>query len=412
VGDQQSLSESLSTFSAHIGFLGQLVHRCGTGSLVLMDEMLTGTEPQEGAALAAAVLEHLVARDATVVITTHYGDLKRLATANPGVVNASVSFDAERLQPTYRLIPQLPGSSFAFPIARRYGLPDAIVEAAQERLSHRAEDVESLLAQLHEREHALAEQESHLRDQQRHQEARAASQESRETELRRRERELRAQERGAVSNELRQARRQIAAVIHKLQAANDLPRAGAVQQELQAVAQALVHAPPVDERGLTPAALRGLPAAARLWVRSEGRHARLRMGTLTMDVDAGDLSLDTGPAPTESRRTQRRRQEAAEAAQRGASTTIETTGPAVSTSENTLDLRGQRVEEALEHAERFLDLCVVKHVSPVILIHGHGTGRLRTALREYLGESPYCSTWRAGERNEGGDGVTIAALSL
>lgn len=424
VGDQQSLSASLSTFSAHIGFLSRLLPRCGTGSLVLMDEMLTGTEPQEGAALATAVLEHLVARDATVVITTHYGDLKRLATSNPAVVNASVSFDAERLQPTYRLIPQLPGSSFAFPIARRYGLPDEVVEAAQERLSHRAEDVETLLAQLHEREHELAERESHLRDQQRHQDAHAASQETREQALQRRERELRAQERGAVSNELRQARRQIAAVIHKLQAANDLPRAGAVREELQAVAQELEQAPPAEYSGLTPAALRELPAEARLWVRSlersgtletvldEGRRARLRMGTLTMDVDAGDLSLAGDPAGAESRRTQRRRQEAAEAAQPFAAAPIATTGPAISTSENTLDMRGQRVEEALENTERFLDLCVVKHVSPVILIHGHGTGRLRTALRDYLDESPYCSTWRAGERNEGGDGVTIVALSL
>ncbi|MBI3994115.1 MAG: Smr/MutS family protein [Candidatus Lambdaproteobacteria bacterium] len=441
VGDQQSLSESLSTFSAQVAFLAGLLARAGTGYLVLIDEILTGTEPREGAALAAAVVEALVARGATVFATTHYGDLKRLAAENPAVCNASVSFDAERLQPTFRLLPGLPGASYAFPIAQRHGLPDALVRAAEQRLADRPQAVEALLAELHAQGRRLDARDAELAQEARRQESLAgqlAAREGRVTEL---ERRVRQAERAEIGRELRAAKRRIARVVRGLQAANSLPVVEQVRQELAQVERELLPPagpPPPAPEALTPQALRALNAGAPLRVLSldrvgtllevldEGRRARVALGNLTVLAEPGDLAPH---APTPQHTARRARQAAAtrstpattavaaaQQAQAGASgfdvPGPPGIGPVLSHSENTLDVRGERLEEAVAQADRFFDLCVMKHVSPVVVIHGHGTGRLRTGLRGHFAESPYVAAIRPGAHGEGSDGVTVVALNL
>jgi len=425
VGDRQDIGDSLSTFSAQIRFLADVLASAGPGCLVLVDEILHGTEPGEGAALAGVVLEALVATGALTIVTTHYGDLKVLAAQVPGMRNASVSFDAERLQPTFRLQPGLPGASYAAAIARRHGLPAALVDAASARLADRPATGDALVAELHRREAALSEREEALARREAELAGQAGALAGRAAALERRERDLRERERGRISAELRQARRRIAGVIRDLQRANSLPTAGRLRERLDALEGEL--APPAGPEGppptaaYTPETLRAQPLGATVrvldlerdgrleQVLKEGREARVSLGNVTLEVPAGRLSPAVGGSAPRPGRSDHPAQpepgpapEEAPAAVRGA----------VPTSENTLDLRGMRLEEAWEQAEPFFDRCVMKHVSPVLLIHGHGTGRLKAGVRARLEGCRYVAGFRPGAKGEGGDGVTVVALNL
>ncbi|MBI4083584.1 MAG: Smr/MutS family protein [Candidatus Lambdaproteobacteria bacterium] len=447
VGDRQNMSSSLSTFSAQVRFLAGALALARPGCLILVDEILTGTEPQQGASLGAAVLEGLVASGALSMVTTHYGDLKALAAARPGMVNASVSFDLERLRPTFRLRQGMPGASYAFPIARRHGLPEPLVAGAEQRLASHPAAADALLLQLHQREASLQEREAALHDRE------AAFERERERLLRReqalgeRERHTRREERGAIGRELRAARAKIAAVIRDLQRANSLPLAQRTRERLDALEREIVRAEPPRLPALTPEDLAALapgtpvylPEAERAAtleaVLKEGRAARVRLGVLTLDVEVSRLARLECEGSLAAGAAAQRRAPAATGTAGGRSGApppparllpgaAETAGegppatgarrepPFVPSSENSLDLRGMRLEEALEQCDRFFDHCIVKHVSPVLLIHGHGTGRLRAGLRARLKESPYVAELRPGRRGEGSDGVTVVTLSV
>jgi len=375
------------------------------------------------------VLETLVARGVAAVVTTHYGDLKVLAGEHAGMVNASVAFDPERLVPTYRLRMGLPGASYAFPIARRHGLPDDVVAAAERRLGERPAAMEALLADIHKRAERLQAREDTLAQQERQRDEAERRLAARERELAQRERETKRRERGAVNKEIKEARRRIADVVSELQRAKSLPAAEAARRRLESVAREVLpeapqaETPPLGAEGLArlrPGTTVYLPDTERTAeleeVLDEGRRARVRMGLLSMEVDADSLALppqgatapqapragaDTAQAP------KGRRPKAEAAGEEGASITLTLT-----TEENTLDLRGRRVEAALDELDRFLDRCVVKHVSPILVIHGHGTGALKQAVRRHLSESAYVADHRPGGRREGSDGVTVAALNL
>ncbi len=431
IGDQQNLSNSLSTFSAQIRTLAEMQRSAGPGAAILIDEILTGTEPQHGAALAGAVLEDLVARGALCLVTTHYGELKALAGRHEGFVNASVDFDIERLEPTYRLRPGVPGSSYAFSIAQRHGLAEGAVEKAQARLEAGGVSADSLLEQLHRQERGLHEREHGVSRQERHLQRELTRQAGRQTELDAREQALRRRERGQVGKELRDARRKVAEVIHELQRANSLREAGRVSEALREVereverAAAEPIAPPLSqpEEPFDPARVQ---AGDRVYVPSlqltavlvdllerDGR-AKLRVGSLTFEVPATELAQ--APESQPGRRSGP--VGPAVSGRRGASAADAVDGeapppsPILPGEDNTVDLRGLRLSVALERAERFFDLCVVKHVSPVLVIHGHGTGRLKTGLRQELEDNPYVAAFRPGEGREGGDGVTVVALKL
>ncbi|HKI98748.1 MAG TPA: Smr/MutS family protein [bacterium] len=437
IGDLQSLDTSLSTFSAQIRFLTELLPRVGPGCLVLLDEMLTGTEPAQGAALGSAVLEALLVQGVTTLVTTHFGELKQLAAEHAGIVNASMAFDAERLRPTYRLQMGLPGASFALHIARRYGLAETIVARAETSLADRPAALDALLVQVHEQGRRLEE----AAERQRERDARLHQAEAQLAQARAdvgaREREVHRRERGAISAELRAARRRIGAVIRELQQAKSLPTVSRVRDRLAELereheAAEPSPAPAAAEAGtLEPGAAVWLPSLQRGGVLEalldEGRRASVRLGALTMELDRAEvLPAAAGPkeGPGEGRRRGARRVApgarevepggaGAEGAPGEAPRVTETDIPfALSTEENTLDVRGLRLEEALEQAEAFFDRCTMKHVSPVMVIHGHGTGRLKAGLREAWHGSPYVAAFRPGGAHEGRDGVTIVALDL
>jgi DNA mismatch repair protein MutS2 len=466
IGDQQSLETSLSTFSAQIRLMSQWLPHAGAGSLVLLDEMLTGTEPAQGAALAAGALETLLAQGALTLVTTHFGELKELAADHPGIVNASMTFDLRHLRPTYRLQVGLPGASYAVQIARRHGLPESIVQRAEATLAERPTALDALLVQVGERQREL----EHAAEQQRRREARHRRAEEElaraRAELQQRERELRRREQGAIGAELRAARRRIGEVIHALQQAHSLPTVSKVRERLAALEREFERAPadegpdagapgapagPLEPGALQPGATVWLPSLQRRAVLEalldEGRRARVRLGALTMELAREELAAPPAgaPAPGSAAKGRARRGPAGAdtppaerggaplAAERGGAPLAAERGRAIpasgaaegqphaappdipfalSTEENTLDVRGLRLEEALEQTEQFFDRCTMKHVSPVMVIHGHGTGRLKLGLRERLQESPYVAAFRPGGAHEGRDGVTIVALAL
>ncbi|MDH5752141.1 MAG: Smr/MutS family protein [Deltaproteobacteria bacterium] len=433
IGDMQSLESDLSTFSAQISLLAEVLPAADRGSLVLLDEMLTGTDPAQGAALAGAVLERLVRAGALTLVTTHFGELKTLAERLPEVLNASVSFDPERLRPTFRLLPGVPGASYGLLIARRHGLPEELARAAELELENRPAALDTLLIRLQEREAELVRLEQNL-EQRRSELARERKrlEEERRT-LEGREQEVRHRERGEISAEVRQTREKIAGVIKELQQANSLQTVDRVRRRLDEVSGelpgALQIAADEPEPGLKPAGdLEKLGPGTRLWLGGhsreveleapldKGRRARVRMGGVSLEVDGERLFLvPTGTSPKPSRQagaSSRGGRAARRGGEEGAAAEAGQPPPVLPGGENTLDMRGLRLHEALERLEPFLDLCVMKHVSPVLLIHGHGTGALKKGLREALGGSPYVSSFRPGERNEGGDGVTVAALEL
>ncbi len=429
IGDQQSLSSSLSTFSAQVRFLADVLARADAGSLVLLDELLTGTEPAQGSALAAEVLQMLVGQGAVCLVTTHYSDLKLLAGTMPGAVNAAVSFDPDRLRPTFRLEVGLPGASYAFPIALRHGLPQQLVERAQQRLSDRPAALDALLAQIQARAQRMDAQEQEMHRLEQQQSMQEAKLRRRSEELDELQQRLKRQERGMVSQELRAARQKIADVIRRLQQANSLPVAGQVREAWASLEQELLPAAPAPQ--LQPPQFAPAPGDAVYLpslgqsgvlqaVLDGGNTARIQFGPITLESPLRDL---TPPPPPRSIATPGRRgKDLRKGVHRpgkgtppaGAAATVggDAVPPVLSGQDNTLDVRGLRLHEALESADRFFDQCVMKHVSPVVLIHGHGTGRLKAGLRERLKSSHYVAALRPGRIGEGSDGVTIVALNL
>ncbi|MCZ6629460.1 MAG: Smr/MutS family protein [SAR324 cluster bacterium] len=429
IGDRQSMSQSLSTFSAQIAFITEALPAAGPRSLVLIDEMLTGTAPQEGAVLAAILLEVLAAQGTRCVVTTHYSELKELAAAYPGMINASVAFDLDNLAPTYRLLVGTPGVSYAFPIAHRHGLDDALVAEARKRLAGRPATADALLAELHRQEERLREREETLQKQEEHLRAARGSLELREKGLSGREKEMRQRERGVIGKELEQARRRIAEVIKELQGANSLPLAGKVRKRLDEVTQQLLQN--AEQPAPTSGSFKSeaLQAGDAVLVRSlnrvgsfmellrGGREARVSMGPLSLQVNVEDLAQ--APRSRKSGKTGKGKGQSARGGAGGSagiSGTDNGAAPEIGFvlpgPENTLDLRGLRLTAALARVEEFCDVSVMKYISPVVLIHGHGTGKLKAGVRDWLGASAYVSGFRPGAGGEGWDGVTVVALNL
>jgi len=430
IGDEQSLVQSLSTFSSHMTSIVEIINRAGGETLVLLDEIGAGTDPREGAALARAILEFLNESGALTISTTHFGELKTLAYGQPGFINASLDFDEASLAPTYKLRLGVPGASKATTIAARLGLKPGVVERAGAYLARDDTDLERLTRELEERLKALAEQEESVRL------ARAEAEDRRlraQAELEHVERERRRL-RGSFAAELeaivKQAREQVRELIASLQKEPSIKRAQEGQKELERIREELGWAAAGEE--ISP--LEAISIGQTVKVRSLNRLAvvesvppdlaqhpdsriSVRAGGIKLKIPLADLEAvpaapaaagGTGkrgaaPEPVGARSAVRNRGQVTAGSARHPDLFVRTAG-------NTLDLRGQRVEQALGELERFLDRAVVAGGGHVMIIHGHGTGAVKSAVREYLASSSYAGSFRPGETYEGGDGVTIVDL--
>ncbi len=410
IGDEQSIAQSLSTFSGHLRHVIGFLAAAGGESLVLLDEIGAGTDPAEGSALAMAIVDRLLEAGAMVAATTHSAELKMYAEATAGVTNAAVEFDVASLRPTYRLIIGLPGASQAFAIAERLGLPEVVLADARTRLSAEHVNLEETLAALRRRGELQAE-------------ALTAASEERTTARAERER---------AQSGVEQARREAARMLNDARQAADemLARAereaAQVERDLARQSRRLPAVAPVTGRARASAARAALAAEPLpeapspddepsvqprigLWARSRtldrvGRISAVsgRTGRLTLETDGGRLVI---PA-----------EDAVVVPEPGAQPVVadasaaELRRQAAAVVNPVLDLRGERVEAALEQLAAYLDQVLLAGLDEVRIIHGAGTGALRRSIRETLAEHPRVRSARSGRREEGGDGTTVVEL--
>jgi DNA mismatch repair protein MutS2 len=413
IGDQQSIAADLSTFSAHMLNLKSILETATADSLVLVDEMGTGTAPEEGAALAVALLEQFQAKKCTVLATTHHDRLKSYAASAPGVVNAAVEFDDVNLRPTYRLTVGAPGGSSGIAIARRLGFAQPIIERARELLSPEAREAADLILYLHrsrdelDRMHKQMETDRRELDRERsklrgewveRQQKRIRELEAQFGEMQKRfeenvarvveavkDRELRAQLLKTSKRKFSEARGEAheelnAAVVETLSASQPDLGTGARAAEIRA--EALEPGARIRVRGFSkPVILR----------RIEGRSAEIEAGPLRMKVSIEEIA-EVLSDPVE----------------RPAGSAVAAPYRAGVSSE--INVIGQTVEQAAEQVDKFLDDAALAHLGSVRIIHGHGTGALRKGLGEFLKSHPLVLGHRPEAEERGGKAVTVVEL--
>ena len=425
VGDDQSVAENLSTFSAFVKQLRDVLERVDEHSLVLLDELGAGTDPDDGAALAQAVLEHLAERGAVVAASTHLEPLKGFASTHPRARNASVEFDPERLAPTFRLVYDRPGQSYALSIGARLGLPPALIERAHAHRSTQQRQLQELLARLDDRDRRDAE--------------RTAALERREAEsaglLARAQAELetaRATAREAVARAKAEAQRLVTEMRRHVNDEWDrLKRAEKSRPELERARKRLVEtAQRVEQTAGAAAPAPTLEGAAAAGDRVEVAHLGLKGEVLAIDgetatVQAGAVTVKvplqalTVVARGDATRGDVARGEGvmysrprmgtglgAKAGTRGAVAV-----PGKSGVPGELHLIGRTTDEARDLLEKYLDDAFLAGLTTVRIIHGKGTGALRRAVEDVLGGHPLIAEHRPGAASEGGGGATVATLT-
>ncbi len=427
IGDEQSIEQSLSTFSGHITNIIRILVHADRRSLVILDELGAGTDPQEGAALARALLTHLLERGITTLVTTHHPELKAFAHSTPGVVNASVEFDLETLRPTFHLTVGLPGRSNALAIAQRLGLPESIINAARSEISPEDLRAEDLLDEIH-RQRDLARRARLAADQAQHEA------EGMRTELSRRLEKIEDERRTVLLNAQAQAAQQMEELQQELRelrrrlehSRQPLEVVQQVEERLEALEETVEK--PVERR-VQPVGesskrrplrlgdkvrLKSLNTQGMVTALGE-EEAEVQVGMLRVRARLSDLA-QVNPAqnqPTAQTQTANPPGLGEGTASRKVATLSSSNAAFYGVSPGIeVDLRGKRAEDALEELERYLDAAYLAGLPFVRIIHGKGTGKLRQAVREALGSHPHVKSFESGGEKEGGDGVTVAKLAV
>jgi DNA mismatch repair protein MutS2 len=407
IGDEQSIEQSLSTFSAHVGQIIRILSAATPRSLVILDELGAGTDPQEGAGLARAILSELLRRGIPTLVATHYPELKAFAYNTPGAENASMEFDLRTLRPTYRLILGLPGRSNALAIAKRLGLPEEILAEARSMVDTSDLEADRLLEKIQ-------------RDRETARRARSDAEKLNSRALQR-ERTLAhrlggiEEERNQILGESRaQAERELEGLLDELRelrrraghaAAPELQKIAAEARTLEnriehstqsAVLEIPAAAPLREARIGDTVRMKGLGVSGKITARA-GDAYELQLGALRIRADRGDFSLpEDSPAPVK------------------AAAPVKAPPPIVRNAKPgpgiELDMRGMMVEDGLIELDRYIDSAVMAGLPWVRIIHGKGSGKLRHAVRDALRKHRQVANVEFGGEQEGGEGVTIARL--
>ena len=414
IGDEQSIAQSLSTFSSHMTNIVGILGEADSSTLILFDELGAGTDPVEGAALAAAIIESARGLGAAVAATTHYAELKVYAMTTPGVENASCEFNVETLAPTYRLILGIPGKSNAFAISRRLGLPEYIIEKAAARLDAENVRFEDVLSRLEQQRQEMEQERS---------EAKRLKLEMEQSAAKAREyREKLEAERAKVVEKAQAEARQI---IQQARDASDeaiaeLKEIKKRQDKLdwqqvndsRAEARRLLNQAEANIGGRAPQP--EAPPPTRDAVAGDTVEL-VKMGTratvLSVNKD-GSLQLQAGILKITAKQNEVRVVEGETASQKEARRIVARAQHTLRTAAvpSQVDLRGMMTDEAIAVLENFLDTAMMGKLETVTIIHGKGTGAVRNAVRTYLKRSRYVKSFRPGRYGEGEDGVTVAEL--
>jgi DNA mismatch repair protein MutS2 len=429
IGDEQSISASLSTFSGHITNIVSMDRALKLPALVILDEVGTGTDPNEGGALATAVVNHFKQRGAHVIATTHYDALKTWGTTTDGVTTAAFAFDARTFAPTYTLIYGAPGRSLAIEIAQRLGLPLPVVAAARGFLSDDQKKVAAHLARIDAQARALESERTRLQKDRRAADEAAAALGRREQEIKEREDRLAKRLNEKLDDRVRQARRDIDQIIEQLKDKSDalLEQAvirgraagistgdtGSVRGEarealeriverLKDPAQAVATAPPIEPVVGARVAIGGLGLEGTI-VAIQGNQAEIDVRGKKLRAPLRGLQVVAGAPP------------AAGSAPRvaGGGTSRVRVNVDLQPREGLLsevNVIGSTVDQAIDRLARFLDETLVTDMQQVRIVHGHGTGQLRRGIAAYLKDHPLVAKFYAAPREQGGDGATIVEL--
>jgi DNA mismatch repair protein MutS2 len=387
-----------------------ILEASGPGTLALIDEIAADTDPREGAAIAVAALEKLVAAGAQVLITTHLEELKALALSDPRFAPASVGFDVERLAPTYQLRLGEVGASSAIEIARRVGLPEDVCDRAREILGGGASAVSQAVERLEKERAEAARLRAELAAAREELERERAGLQRERERLRELEQQTRAGARAELIDDLRKRRDEVASLVAKLQAAPTMAQAVEAQKAVEAAAAEEVREQAREEEpeALPETAIEPGARVKHVRLGTEGVVLEVQDGTATVQMGAlrSKVALqDLLPIGREVRQAGFRRSKA-ERMERA----VQARPAAVQVRVPLVDLRGMRVDEALRAVELELDRALRAGEPRVHVLHGHGSGALKAAVREHLQRSPYVTKARPAEPHEGGDGVTVAEL--
>lgn len=407
VGDHQDVLGDHSSFSGHLVGLSAMLDRAGPGALLLVDEIASGTDPQQGAALAHAFVEAVIDRGARIVLTTHFHRLKLLGQVDDRVAMAGMQFSDG--QPTYRMILGASGESHALEVAERVGFDGDVVTRARSLMDQGERDLAETLAALdvaRSEAEAAARRVEELQADLAERTARVAA---REEEIAKRAKALERDRASAFLSRLSEAEKAVGAVVADLQRA---PSHDAVRTA-RATLDALKGLAPTPEEPAAPAPDRPLEVGDRVRLtklrqRGEviGVGKRLKIRTergLTVQVDPGDAQRTADQAPPE-------RAPVPKPSRRAGPSAPDDLGDVLRHDGNTLDLRGQRVDEGIDAVERFVDRALMSDKPVVFVLHGHGTGAMKQAVRDWMRTSPHVARWQPALPDQGGDAYTIAAL--
>jgi len=408
IGDEQSIEQSLSTFSSHMTNIIGILRECDDQSLVIMDEVGAGTDPAEGSALARALLNNLKDRRVTTMVSTHHPELKIYSVETPGVRNASMEFDLETLAPTYRLIIGLPGRSNALAIASRLGLDEVIIDNARKMVATEdlvaddlLDEIQRTRAEITAQHEEIAALRQELQDKRDDLQARLDQIEDERRDV------IHAARRNAETDlddfrkELRRMRNDLRSVGMPLEKIN------ALQEAVEKLAAWTQEPLDGDDAMEMPADIDWIPRvgdtvfldslnAEGTIVELDEREAQVQVGSLRVRAKYNDMRQRSRSEKRAAKRGHKRDYKASDP-----------TPPPVESPGLELDLRGQRVEEAIEQLDRYIDAAYTSGLPFGRIIHGKGTGRLRQAVREYLGTHPLISKVTGANPNEGGSGVTV-----
>jgi DNA mismatch repair protein MutS2 len=420
IGDEQSIAADLSTFSAHMLNLKTMLQLATPQSLALVDEMGTGTAPEEGAALAVALLDEFRAKNCIVLATTHHDRLKAYASTTSGVVNAAVEFDDVKLRPTYRLMVGVPGGSSGIAIAQRLGLATSIIERARSLLTPESREAADLIAYLHRSRDELDRMQQQMASERRaleeerkklrtewieRQQKRIKELEFQFAEMQKRFDENVARVIEAVKE------RELRATLEKTARRKGMDIRGEAREELNAaVVQAISDAQAdlgTASATLAPIRAEALQPGARIRVRGfskpvifrrlDGSSAEIEAGPLRMKVAADEIIGVEGAAPSHS----------TPSASRNISVTSQ---PGEGAASREINVIGMRVEEATDRVDKYLDEAALANQTRVRIIHGHGTGALRKGLGEFLKSHPLVERTSFETEEHGGKAVTVVEL--
>jgi len=405
IGDEQSIEQSLSTFSSHMKNIINITNNITINSLVLLDELGAGTDPKEGAALAESILDYLLKRGARIIATTHYSELKTYAYNTDKVINASVEFDVETLRPTYKLLIGIPGRSNALEISRRLGLNEKIIAQASSRIETEKTDVSKLIMQLENQglylDKLINENEALKKELQ----SQILKYELLNNELANQKDTLKEKAYEEARQIVRKAQKEANLIIEELKRIKKervLDVKDHEISELKGKLRHLIEQDTDEQLSSTSDILKPGDVVKVLTLNRTGELIEqvnedewlVRLGNLNSRIHKQYLEL------VKSSDAEKKRKKEAEVR------VIKK-----STAHLELDLRGERYEEAIIKLDKFIDEALINNISQVVIIHGHGTGALRKGVQDYLKKCPYVKEFRYGGEGEGGVGVTVVTLN-